>query len=133
MHGSAGPSSTDSEQWRSLLLRYGNASACLREAIATPTRRYANELVPWGDQMRAFLAHREIALDKCPGVQPIGVGECRQRMEVKTMALVEGIDVQDLCGADQVCAGILAGNETVVHTDHERNIGHGRKRRPASR
>ena len=83
IRGAAGPSGTDSMQWQSFLLRYGSYSSGLREAMAKLTRCLATSMVDLTD-------NRLIALDKCPGVRLIGIGECICRVIGKTMALVTG-------------------------------------------
>ena len=42
------------------------------------------------------MANRLIPLDKCPGVRPIGVGECIRRVLGKTMSMATGSDVVDI-------------------------------------
>ena len=73
IQGSAGPSGVHAVWWEHWLVRCGTRSEKLREAVAALARRLANEVVPWED-VRAMIANRLIALDKCPGVRPIGVG-----------------------------------------------------------
>ena len=79
LRGGAGPSGLDAIHWQSFLLRYGKHSEGLREAMATVTRRLANSLVNLED-VRTLKVKWLTALDKCPGVRPIGVGECSDRV-----------------------------------------------------
>ena len=60
-----------------------------------------------------MLSSRLIALDKNPGIRPIGVGEVLRRLLGKAMA---GIDVEELCGADQRCSGLKGGIEGAIHS-----------------
>jgi hypothetical protein len=64
----------------------------------------------------ALTACRLVALDKCPGVRPIGIGEVARRIIGKAILTVTGQFVQEVTGVPQVCAGQRAGNETAVHS-----------------
>ena len=110
LSGSAGVSAIDALQWQDLLLKHSRASERLREAIASLTRRLANSLVLW-DDIRALKANKLVALDKCPGIRPIGVGDVAYRLCAKIMIEITGDDVQTKCLVDQICSGVKAGIE----------------------
>ena len=63
-----------------------------------------------------LFASRLIAIDKCPGVRPIRVGEVVRRIIGKAVVLqVVGHDVVEVAGCEQLCAGQPRGCEAAVH------------------
>ena len=56
-----------------------------------------------------------IALDKCPGIRPIGVGDAADRLCAKIIIEITGEDVQFECLADQICSGLKGGIEGSIH------------------
>ena len=112
--GAAGPSGMDAAGWRRLVSSFHKESVDLCEAMAMMARRICSKFV---DPMclTAFTACRLVALDKHPGVRPVGIGEVLRRIIGKAILAVVGQDVQQVTGALQVCAGQQAGCESAVH------------------
>ena len=61
------------------------------------------------------MACRLIALNKNPGVRPIGIGEIARRIIAKAVLNVTRGDIQDVAGSFQLCAGQTAGTEATIH------------------
>lgn len=114
LHGGGGPTGTTSENWKDFLLRFGEASLHLRKSIAELTMKLNNEYVPW-NQIQALMSSRLVALDKCPGVRPIGIGECLRRIISKCMILATSSEVTEACGHSQLCSGLSSGIEGGIH------------------
>ena len=114
MFGSAGISGFDAFQLQGLLLRHGKHSEKLRSSFVKAITRQANQIIAW-EEICALKAKRLIALNKLPGVRPIGIGEAPDRCFEKVMSIVTGEDVMDACGADQLCSGVKSGIEGAVH------------------
>uniref|UniRef100_A0A1X7UCH9 Reverse transcriptase domain-containing protein n=1 Tax=Amphimedon queenslandica TaxID=400682 RepID=A0A1X7UCH9_AMPQE len=114
IQGSAGPGGCDANHWQNALLRYGAHSTSLRESVASLARQMCNSLVPW-KKIRYLMANRLIALDMCPEVCPIGIGESFRRLIGKAVIMVTRFDAEDMCGSAQLCAGMRAGVEGAVH------------------
>ena len=112
--GAAGPSNLDAHGWRRICTSYHGASADICNALASLARRLCTDYVdPAG--LTAFTACRLIALDKCPGVQPIGVGEVVWRIIGKAILSVIGVEIQQSAGSLQLCAGQPSGCEAAIH------------------
>ena len=118
IQGSSGPCGSTALQWHGYLLRHGVSSALLRDAVAMLARRLANGIVDW-ESICTLMVSRLIALDKCPGVCPIGIGEALRHILCKVIALATRTDLEDVCGVAQLCSGLRAGMEGTIHAVHE--------------
>ena len=96
-----------------ILLRFGASSARRRDTVAAVCRRLC-AITPWED-IRALIACHLIALNKCLGVRPIGIGETLRRVIGQTICLATRIDATMVCGSDQLCAGLSSGIEGAIH------------------
>jgi hypothetical protein len=96
------------------LLKFGTASRKLRVALAGLASWMANEFPPWAPY-RALMSGRLLALDKSPGVRPVGVGETWRRCIAKCVILAIGKEAKESCGIDQLCAGLESGGEEGIH------------------
>ena len=116
--GSAGPSGTDAKMWRTMCTSFKKESDDLCHSLALMAKRLASSVVdPEG--LASFLASRLVALDKNPGVRPIGVCETARRIITKATLSVTCGDIQEVAGSMQLCAGQPAGTEAVVHAMRE--------------
>ena len=87
--GGAGPGGTDSVYLQHWLLRFGEASGELRLIVRDFKEWMGNRRPPW-DAYRALMSSRLIALDKQPGIMPVGVGETWRRLMEKCLLRVTG-------------------------------------------
>ena len=92
MDGSAGPSGLDAHAWKCLCSSFHNASDDLCHSVAKLARKLGSYHVdPHGTS--SLTACRLIALDKRPGVRPIGVGETFRRLISKAILRVTRDDI----------------------------------------
>ena len=120
MDGAAGPSGLDATSWKRLCTSFKGTSADLCDSLAATStaRRICTRYVdPSGPT--AFVACRLIALNKCPGVRPRGIGETARRVIGQAIAKVLSDDIQKATAPLQLCAGHKSGCEDAVHAMRE--------------
>ena len=118
LSGACGLGGTDGPTLKNWLLRHGPASAQLCTSLARHTQWRANNLVPWAST-RALVSNRGLAIDKFPGVRPIGIGHIERRFEAKCLIRVAGLEATEAAGVDQLSAGLPAGIEGAIHAAHQ--------------
>ena len=91
-----------------------NRINCACESIAKLAIRINTSFVD-PDGLTSFVACQLIALDKCPGARPIGVGEVLRRTVCKATLNLVREDVQDAVGSLQLCVGHDSGCKVAVH------------------
>ncbi len=67
------------------------------------------------ESIAPFVACRLIALDKNPGVRPIGIGNTARIIIAKSVLMIIKGDIQEAAGTTQLCAGQISGIEAAVH------------------
>jgi hypothetical protein len=112
--GSAGLGGSDAHALGHWLLKFGTSSQRLRSALADLGSWMANKSPPWA-AIRALMAGRLLAIDKCPGIRPIRIGETWRRAIAKCILHVAGKEAKEACGIDQLCAGLESGIEGAIH------------------
>ena len=112
--GAAGPSGIDASGWKRMCTSFQSSSNELCHSLALLARRLCTTFVDTKG-LAPLLACRLVALDKNPGVRPIGIGEAARRIIAKTILHVTREDIQQAAGSLQLCAGQMAGAEAAIH------------------
>ena len=77
------------------LLRFGKSSLLVRERLAEMAEWLANDSPPWA-AYRALMTGRIVALDKCPGVRPVGWGRLSSASWQSVFCWWQGMMLQPL-------------------------------------
>ncbi len=109
--GACGPSGLEAYDWRRLCTSFQSSSDTLCEALASSAKRLCSVHINH-QLVSPLLACRLIALDKCPGVRPIGIGD------TSILKVVKG-EIQEATGSKQLCTGQISGVEAAIHTARE--------------
>ena len=113
-NGSGGVSGADAQHWKRCAASFRGASSDLMQAKAGKARLLCTEYHD-PSTLTAYLNNRLVALDKDPGVRPVGIGEVERRAIGKAVLNVLSQEVKDAAGVDNMCTGQFAACEAIVH------------------
>ena len=112
----AGPSGLDADDWRRLLSAFGQNSTNMCKLVAKFAKRWlATSLIP-PDDLIAYNGCRLVALYKCPGVRPIGIGEEMRRITGRIIVDCIWQDLTSLGENMQLCLRQKFVIEHAIHS-----------------
>jgi len=111
---SASPSSTDAVELQNWLFHFGAVSENLLNELIHWTEWLANDSPSWA-AYRAMMAYHLIAIDKQPGVHPVGVGEVYQCLFTKAVIAHTSSEAALAYRSTNLCTGLPAGIKGAVH------------------
>ena len=126
LKGSAGPSGVDAVSFERMITAHGDESKAFREAFVERVHLLSRQPVPWA-KVRAMRACRQVALGTRVGVREsdqtpiiklrgLGAGEVMQRMMTRMVVSKTRDEFIESCGILNMCTGVRAGAEGIVHT-----------------
>ena len=120
LNGSAGLSGLDAEVFKRMLClqHYAQDGKMLREEISLMCFRLCT-MHHCPGLLAPLTSCRFLALDKNPGVRPIGVGEVLRRLLGKCIVHAFKDPIKETAGNLQTCAGFEAGAEAAIHAMKE--------------
>lgn len=113
LNGSGGPSGIDAKMLQNWLICFGNESLALRQELAAWTEWLANGDPPYA-AIRALMHCREVALNKKPGVRPIGIGEIFRRLIAQAIIRASGTYGTVNASNYNLCVGLQSGIEEAI-------------------
>ena len=100
-YGAAGPSGLNAYAWKRVCSVFKQASNSLCQSLANVAKRLCSSYID-PKVLSPLLACRLIALDKCPGVRPIGIDDTARRIIAKAVQKVTSSMLQGLSSCVRV-------------------------------
>ena len=116
--GASGLNGVDGHTLKTWLLYHRKSSSKLRDAFRRLVTWQANNNIPWA-AIRALKSKRGLALNKFPGVRPIGIGNIEDRYVAKILLADAGPSAADAASTLSLSAGLSAGIEGAVHAANQ--------------
>ena len=127
LYGAADALVVEAIELHNWLFRFGCLSEELRVVVTRLADCMANSTLSW-DTDRALMERRLVALDKRPGVRPVGIGETIRWDLDKLIMRAAGDQAKTACGNIQLCTGLKAIIEGATHAVFQKRLERARAR-----